>query len=134
MTITTRRRFEFGALFGAVVVTLLLGSVDANGQKATERFIPIGQSPGISGKYSSIGSLTGVNPRARTITIADAAGPRTVLVTDTTRIWLDRSKLKLSNVSGKFTDFVKGRRVEVKYQVPGNREVAEWVKVEITPP
>ena len=32
------------------------------------------------------------------------------------------------------TDLQKGRRVEVKYADPGRRQVAEWVKVEITEP
>jgi hypothetical protein len=101
---------------------------------ATERYIPIGQSPGISGKHSSIGALSNVDARTRLITIADAAGPKTVRITDTTRIWLDRSKLRQSNTTGKFADLVKGRRVEVKYQYPGDGKIAEWVKVEITQP
>lgn len=136
MNTTTRRGSGRRTLLAACVffVALLGGSLSAHGQKATERFIPIGQSPGLSGKYSTIGPLTDVNARARTITVADSAGARTVLVTDTTRIWLDRSKLKRSNVTGKFTDFAKGRRVEVKYQSPGDGKIAEWVKVEITQP
>ncbi len=103
----------------------------AHGQKATEQFIPIGQSPGVSLKYTSIGEIADVNAAARTVTIADPAGPQTVRVTDQTRIWLDRTKLKQSNLSGGFTDLQKGRRVEVKYADPARRDVAEWVKVEV---
>jgi len=118
----------------AIAVTLLCGTSYAHGQKATERYIPIGQSPGLSGKYTSIGLITEVNARAHTITIADPAGARTVKITDKTHIWLDRSKLKRSNVSGPFTDLQKGRRVEVKYADPERRQIAEWVKVEIVQP
>lgn len=128
---TDRGRALLGA--GAFIVALLCGSSYAHSQKMTEQYIPIGQYPGVSGKYSSIGALTDVNARTRTISIADAAGPKTVTITDTTRIWLDRSKIKQSNTSGKFTDLVKGRRVEAKYQHPNNK-LAEWVKVEITTP
>jgi len=103
----------------------------AHGQKATEQFIPIGQSPGVSLKYTSIGEIADVNAAARTVTIADPAGPQTVRVTDQTRIWLDRTKLKQSNLSGGFTDLQKGHRVEVKYADPARRDVAEWVKVEV---
>jgi hypothetical protein len=75
-----------------------------------------------------------VNPRARTISIADPTGSRTVKITEKTRIWLDRNKLKRSNLSGRFTDLQKGRKVEVKYADPERRQVAQWVKVEITHP
>jgi len=134
MTDARRGRNGTRRLLGgcAFVVALLCGTSYAHGQKATERYIPIGQSPGLSGKYTSIGLITDVNTRARTITIADSAGPKTVQISDTTRIWLDRSKLRKSNITGRFTDLVKGRRVEAKYQVPERGRAVEWVKVEIT--
>ncbi len=113
---------------------LLCASSHAHGQKATEQYIPIGQSPGVSQKYSSIGEVAGVNPAAQTVTIADPAGPRTVRITEKTRIWLDRTKIKQTNVPGRFADLQKGRRVEVKYADPERRDVAEWVKVEISQP
>jgi hypothetical protein len=118
----------------AIAATLACGTSYAHGQKATERYIPIGQSPGLSGKYTSIALITDVSPRAQAFTIADSAGPRTVQVTKKTRIWLDRSKLKRSNLVGDFADLRKGRRVEVKYEDHERREVAEWVKVEISAP
>lgn len=114
-----------------ILVAMLCAISHAHGQKATEQFIPIGQSPGLSVKYSSIGEIADVNAAARTVTIADPAGRRTVRVTDRTRIWLDRTKLKQTNLSGSFTDLQKGRRVEVKYEDPARRDVAEWVKVEV---
>jgi len=136
MITTTRRRNGKRRLLGAgsIVVALLWGTSFAHGQKSTERYIPIGQSPGLSGKYTSLGLLTDVNAQTRSITIADSAGPKTIRITDTTRIWLDRSKIKKSNLMGRFTDLVKGRRVEAKYQYPDRKDVAEWVKVEISQP
>jgi hypothetical protein len=117
-----------------MLVAMLCAISYAHGQKATEQFIPIGQSPGVSEKYTSIGEIADVNAAARTVTIADPAGRRTVRITDKTRIWLDRTKLKQSNLSGSFADLQKGRRAEVKYEDPGRRDVAEWVKVEIDRP
>ena len=136
MITTTLRTHRMRGLLGgcAIVVALLWGTSFAHGQKSTEQYIPIGRSPGLSGKYTSIGLLTVVDTRARTITVADTAGPKTLRITDTTRIWLDRSKLKKSSVSGTFADLAKGRRVEVKYASPDRRDVAEWVKVEVTQP
>ena len=116
----------------AVAIAALCAVPYAHAQKMTEQFIPIGQSPGLSQKYTSIGEITQVNPQARTITIADPAGPRTVKISAKTHIWLDRSKLKQTNLVGGFADLQKGRRVEVKYQDAVRPEWAEWVKVEIT--
>ena len=74
------------------------------------------------------------NSTARTVTVTDPAGPRTVRVTDQTRIWLDRSKLKQTNQTGSFADLQKGRRVEVRYQDAATRQVADWIKVEVGQP
>jgi hypothetical protein len=113
----------------------LLGAIShAHGHKQTEQYIPIGQSPGLSQKYTSIGEIVQADPRANTVTIADPAGRRTVKITQKTRIWLDRTKLKLTNLTGSIADLQKGRRVEVKYDDPQRREVAEWVKVEVSQP
>jgi len=114
-----------------ILVALLCAISHAHGQKATEQFIPIGESPGVSRKLTSIGEIVEVNAAARTVTIADSAGRQTVRVTDQTRIWLDRTKLKQTNLNGSFADLRAGRRVEVKYADPARRDVAEWVKVEV---
>jgi hypothetical protein len=122
-------------LSGIGVAVALLGVIShAHGQKETERFIPIGQSPGVSQKQSSIGEIAEVDAAGRTVTVAEQAGRRTVTITEKTRIWLDRTKLKQANLSGSFTDLQKGRRVEVKYDDPVRRQVADWVKVEIAKP
>ncbi|HKQ57731.1 MAG TPA: hypothetical protein VJY35_07665 [Candidatus Eisenbacteria bacterium] len=121
-----------------LAITLLCATSHAHGQKATEQYIPIGQSPGISGKYTSLGVIAEVNLRDQTITIADPAGAKTVKITGKSRIFLDRTPLKLSNLRGVFADLQKGRRAEVKYLDPDRRsdsvksQIADWVKVEIT--
>jgi len=114
-----------------VLVAMLCAISQAHGQKATEQYIPIGQSPGVSQKYTSIGEIADADARLQTVTIADPGGRRTVRVTEKTRIWLDRTKVKASNLTGSFADLQKGRRAEVKYEDPARRDVADWVKVEI---
>ena len=118
---------------GLAIVVLCAGPT-AHGQKATEQYIPIGMSPGVSQKYTSLGVIDTVSARQRTATIAEPNARRTVRITDKTHIWLDRSKLKLPNLRGRFEDLRKGRRVEVKYLDPESRQVADWVKVEMTAP
>lgn len=115
-------------------IALLCASSHAHGQKATEQYIPIGQSPGVSQKLTYIGPIQNVDPRGRTITVVEPSGPRTVKITERTRIWLDRTKLKSTNLKGSFEDLRKGRRVEVRYADPAQRRIADWVKVEIGAP
>lgn len=117
-----------------VAIALISAVFQVHAQKETERFIPIGQSPGVSHKYTSIGEISEVDAARRTVTVAEQAGRRTVKITEKTRIWLDRTKLKQANLSGSFTDLQKGRRVEVKYEDPERPQVADWVKVEIARP
>lgn len=112
-----------------LTTALLCGMSYAHGQKATERYIPIGQSPGVSNKYTYIGVIQAVDTQQRTVT---AAG-YTVQITGETHIWLDRSLQKLSNQTGNFDDLQTGRKVEI-YTGAGQSQVAEWVKVQVTTP
>jgi len=118
----------------AMLVMLLGGSTFAHGQKQTELYIPIGQSPGISGKYAHIGKIEKTDPARRAITIAGASQNYAVTITERTRIWLDRSKLRMTTLTGGYTDLQVGRRVEVKYEDPDRKPLAEWIKVEISEP
>lgn len=125
-------------LLGVMGIAILLwgGTPNAHGQKATEMFIPLGQSPGLSHRVTVMGRIEAVSAPARTITVAGSAGTWTAEVTDRTKIWLDRSKLKVSNQNGAFADLQKERLVEIKYEDDGRRGrgPAEWIKVEVTDP
>jgi hypothetical protein len=117
-----------------VTVSVLGGISSAQCQKMTEMFIPIGQSPGLSGKYSIIGRIDAVNGQGQTITVVDPSGSHTARITEETRIWLDRSRLGHSNQKGSFADLREGLTVEINYEEPDGKEGAdaEWVKVQIT--
>ena len=114
-----------------VAATLLGAVLPVHGQKATERFIPLGQSPGLSQKETTIGEVADVDTRAQTLTLVDKDRRLTVKITAQTQIWLDRSRVKQTTLTGSFSDLQNGRRVEVKYLDPDNRQIAEWVKVEV---
>lgn len=105
----------------------------ALGQKATEQFIPIGQSPGLSGKRTYMGRIGTVDADGRAI------GGKTwsATVTERTRIWLDRSKLGQRNTAGTTADLKVGAVVEVKYagaERGKSSGPAEWIKVEVAGP
>jgi hypothetical protein len=118
----------------ALAVILFCGASLAHGQRAAERYIPIGQSPGVSGKQSTIGTIAGVAPERREVELAGPDGRVRVRIEGSTRIWIDRHRLGQSTVAGTFEDLREGRRAEVKYADPDTRQVAEWVKLELEGP
>lgn len=113
----------------ALLVVLLAGYSFAHGQQHTERYIPVGQSPGVSGKTSWIGVIEATDPKARTITLALGDRRLRIAITGRTRIWLDRSRLKQTALGGSYGDLQPGRRVEVKYGDAKGERIAEWIKV-----
>ncbi len=117
----------------AIMMAVLLSQVSsAYGQKLTEQFIPIGKSPGLSQKYTTIGEVEQFDSGSQTLTLTTTSGKHSLKLTDKTRIWLDRSKIKLTNIKGSTADLQKGRKVEVKYEDYPNKTSAEWIKIEIT--
>lgn len=97
----------------------------AEAQKSTERYIPIGRSPGLSGSVTSVGRIEQVEPASRTFSVT---GVGSVVVPEGAPIWVDRSEQGLASLTGSLSDLVPGREVEVKYRDPDRHE-AEWVKV-----
>jgi hypothetical protein len=116
------------------LLALALGATAAQAQRATERYIPIGRSPGLSGKRTVMGTIAAVNAKERTLTCAYASGTATMKVTDRTRIWLDRSKDKLPNLTGTLADCIVGRPMEARFLNDERKPGAEvdWIKVQVT--
>lgn len=115
-----------------VPMLLLAGSAStAFGQEQTERYIPIGKSPGLSGVYAYLGEIVAVDAANRTITVRDSTETRTVEVAERTRIWLDRSALEQTNLVGTFDDLQVGRTVEIQYVDHETKETADWIKVDM---
>ena len=116
----------------AVLCVVACGLPNAHAQKATERFIPIGQSPGLSGKYTIVGTVSAVDVQDQVLSVTDALGSYSVKLTERTQIWLDRSKLQLTNLKGTPQDCREGVRVEIRYENDDRNRPAEWIKVEVT--
>lgn len=125
-----RQNNLFGVLLIASALMLaFFGPASTHGQETTERFIPIGKSPGVSDKYSYIGTITAVDMDGHTIEIDSNRGDRTIKVTEHTRIWLDRSAAKQSSEVASYSDCQVGRKVEVMH-IRGDESVADWIKIE----
>ncbi len=107
-------------------------SIDLSAQTMTEIYIPLGQSPGVSGKYSLIGRVESFNMIDSSMTIMMNAGNRKkMVITSACDIYLDKSKLRLSNKKGYCADIKKGLLVEAKYIDNRSDRPIEWLKIQI---
>jgi hypothetical protein len=112
-----------------VAATLAASALPLHAQRETERFIPIGRSPGVSGVLSVIGTVEAADSVAGTLRITAPSGTISVRFTKSTDIWLDRSEQKQQAGIGSAADLVAGRRIEVKFVDAQKRDTADWIKV-----
>ena len=115
----------------AIAAALLTVAASATGQKATEVFIPIGKSPGLSGKYTVMGTIEDVNYKNRTLTMSHGANRYNVSVTDRTKIYLDKSQLSKKSTYGTMADCKQGIIAEVKFEDNMRGKPAEWIKLQV---
>jgi len=115
-----------------LVAAISLLVTPAHAQKATEMFIPIGESPGVTGISSVIGTIASCDQASGIVTISTEAEQHTAMVTEETKIWIDRSAAKKGAAVGARSDCQKGRRSEVKYVYEGKTRStrAEWIKIQ----
>ena len=117
----------------AATITVLLVAVTVipagMAHPLTEKFIPIGMSPGVSNKVSFQGEITGVNRAAKSFSVRVDGSSKTFSVSSSTFIWLDRSKVRKPSIDGSFDDLESGRLIEVKYD-SDDPAVASWIKIE----
>ena len=116
----------------AAATIFTLGVSDALAQRSTEMYIPIGQSPGVSGKSTAMGTITKLKLPEQLLSCSYGSTTISAKITAKTRIWIDRSKLKLPNLKGSLQDCTPGRLVEVKYinNVRSDAGEADWIKIE----
>jgi hypothetical protein len=100
-------------------------------QRATEMFVPIGQSAGLSGKHTLQATVQAVNAAERSLTLVHDGATVTVKLGATAPVWIDRSKQQQSSSAGSLADARPGMVAEVKF-VKNSRAggEAEWVKLQ----
>jgi hypothetical protein len=113
-----------------IICFLIIGAFSVQAEKETELYIPIGQSPGLSGKYTVMGKIDQVDPKNQTIKMSGPSGSYSVKLTRDTSIYLDRSKAQLPNTYGTLADCNTGDTVEVKFEDNSHNKPVEWIKVE----
>lgn len=98
----------------------------------TERYIPLGYSPGVSGEYSMLGAVRSIAADGRSLLVEMNGGERRVPISAETRIWLDRTPMQQSNRRGDSSDLKPGRQVEVRFERKDYAGKVYWIKVQIT--
>lgn len=109
------------------LAVLMLATAVAHAQQATERYIPIGKSPGVSSEESFIGTITDIDYTIHKMEVRGAEGRITVTPAESTRYYLDRTKRKRSNQTATFRDCEVGVKVEIKIKADGS---VDWIKIE----
>ena len=122
------------ATIACVLITAPFLATMALAQKATEMFVPIGQSSGLSGKHTLQARVQAVNEAERSLTLVQDTTTLTVKLGAHAPVWIDRSKQQQSNSTGTLTDAKPGMLAEVKF-VKNSRTSgeAEWVKLQTQP-
>lgn len=107
----------------------LLFAAVAWAHPATERYIPIGESPGVSGIKSYVGTIRSVDEVTRTgLTMRLGAEGKVVKVDRETMIYLQKVDPRKSNTLGSYADCEAGRLAEAYLADDGT---AIWVKIQV---
>ena len=106
-------------------------SAIAYAEKATELYIPVGRSPGLSDSYNLIGRIDAVDNQNRSLTVTGSTGRFTVHTTEVTLIFLDKSMLRQPNRYGTFSDVKPLIMVEMRFEAGKRHRPAEWIKLQI---
>jgi len=109
-----------------MVLTLMFGmtllwSVASVAHPQTERYIPIGQSPGTADLVR--GTISSQDGNQLTI------DGMSVVLEEHTPVWFDRTLFGRSGLVGHRADCRAGRFVEVRYHTMDGEHVARWVKI-----
>lgn len=108
----------------------LAAASDAMAQKSTEVYIPLGQSPGASGVSTVRGRVERISDVDSTIALQLEGRRMFFKVAANTAIYLDKSKIGLTNTEGIFADIKPGLMIEAKFPDNDKDGFAEWVKVQ----
>ncbi|MDX1527634.1 MAG: hypothetical protein R3337_03335 [Gammaproteobacteria bacterium] len=119
--------------FALALILMLLGS-SPFAQEMTERHIPVGAYPYLKSEYLSAGTIKSVDSEARTLTLDVDGSERSFSLTDSTKIWLDRSHFGRATVDGELSELAAGLKAEVRSFGPSRPNLAYWIKVQVAAP
>ncbi len=113
-------------LAAGVVGLALAGAVPVWAHPATELYIPIGKSPGVSHVKTRIGRIQSLAAALSGLTLATDAGPAYVAAGRATRIYLQFADPSRANQLGSYADCKQGLMAEAFIAEDGS---VPWIKV-----
>lgn len=118
----------------AMLLMLLFTAFPATGvaHEMTEKYIPVGQYTSVRGPDTHHGQIASTDAGQQTVTITTDTGDHTYAVTESTRIWVDRSLRKEPNLDGSLEDIRPGLKAEIR-TAHSNPKQAYWIKVQLAP-
>lgn len=120
-------------VFVKLTTTLLLfnWSQFAQAQKETEIYIPIGESPGISGIVSVTGTIDSIFQVSLDSFVVTLKGGISFRTNTLTTVYLDKSLIPAKNEKGSLSGLSKNQFIEIKFRGNDPSEAAEWIKIRI---
>lgn len=117
----------------SLVGAALLCVFAVHAQETTERHIPVGAYPALQDWQTTSGTLAAVDAAARTVTLRVDSSLRSFRVTDSTDIWLDRSRRGQTTLDADLADLSPGLQADVRVLGRERPDTAKWVKVQLAP-
>lgn len=108
-------------------LTITLSAASVVGHPATERYIPMGQSPGVSNNQSYVGPIRSVNTENNGFTMTTDSREKYIKMTERTPVFLFSTSGAPGNKLGSYADCENGRNVEVYLDADDN---VVWLKVQ----
>ena len=106
---------------------LIAPTIPAMAHQATEIYIPIGNSPGLSSDETLIGTIQRVDYDERSLEVLGSDGPLKVSMNEKTRYFLDNSRRQQKSQLGTLLDCKVGYTVEIRFTLDG---LAAWIKID----
>ncbi len=121
-------------LIVAALMLAALSTAPAHAQKATELYIPLGQSPGLSGRVTFVGRIESIDAHSMIVTLRGPDGRAFAKLSAASQIYIDRTPMGRSCRYGFAEDCQVGRLCEIKFtdNKLGRRDapsVVEWAKI-----
>ncbi len=120
------------AKVSVTIMAVFLVAATSSSHEMTDKYVPVGHYPELRSPHTRIGTIAEMDAGGRSVTLTDDGTTNTYRITEDTKIWLDRSLLKLENLDGSVANIEIGMKAEIKARGPERPDEALWVKLQVS--